>query len=704
MSADITLNLISQGFKSLKVDEVYKKQALVFLKQWLTQPMFSDYVGQIEYLTEQKKWDLLLDCFYQIIPFGTGGRRGLVGIGPNRINPWTIQSSAQGHSQYLLDRFGESAKKRGIVIAYDVRQYLKKGEYNDKIINPINNLSCLDLARQAACVYAANGIKVHLFSTFTSTPELSFMVRRLKAVAGDMISASHNPPEFNGKKVVDETGGQLIPPYDQQLVDVVVNDVKAIKVIDYDQAIKQKLITIISKADHQAYIQAASQTALTDFRNAKIYFSPFCGTASRSVFPVLQMLGFNVQMDAQTGKPDPLFSAITFNIPNPEVEQAYQNLIPKADKVKADIILTTDPDADRIGLMSKEGKKWRYYNGNEIMSLCVSFILEELKNKGDLKKTNVLIKTLVTTNFITALAKAYDVQIIADLLVGIKYIANEINKLEINDRIRDFLLGGEESHGMVMGNYLRDKDSCVPAILLSELASKLKSEGKTLGQYLDELYLKFGFFRNYLTEIRLPGAEGMSNIAKIQDQLRANPPKTFGKFQILKIDDRWQGEKFKSETDRVSRNVLTFHIKPNDSQTQSLMVTIRPSGTEPKTKPYIEIGRKPIKNGTLATEKKAAEVIKDELEREVLKYCYKIIGYDLPDRSFLLFWQMPITDKAKYFEVEAQIAALKTIENRAEKETQLNALLGFLGSNPIEKINEAFRVEYGKGVRDYIGL
>lgn len=695
---------VKTGFKNLNVDSKYKDKALIQLKRWLSEDQFEDYQDQIKYWIKKEKWDLILDSFYQVIPFGTGGRRGLVGIGPNRINPWTIQSSAQGHSQYLIERFGKSAKKRGIVISYDVRQYLKTEDYDASLPNPVRDLTCKDLAIQAACVYAANGIRIMLFKNFTSTPEMSFMVRHLKAVSGVMISASHNPPEFNGKKVVDETGGQLIPPFDEELVTIVSDKVKKIKQIDCKKAEKQGLITYISQDNHEAYLKAALKTSINEYRSAKILFSPFHGTALFSVYEVLKRGKFDVILDKKSGIPDPRFSSIKFNIPNPEVAQAYENLVPEADKIKADVIMTADPDADRIGLMSKEKNGWYLFNGNEIMILSVSYMLSELKKNKKLKSSNVIIKTLVTTNFLNVLAKEYKIKIIGDLLVGIKYIADEMNKLQKKRKIDDFLIGGEESHGMVAGNYIRDKDTCVPAILIAELASKLKDEGKTLRQYLDSLFIEFGYYRNFLTEIRLPGAEGMDNIAKIQKGLRKNKPKKIGNFEVISFDDKWEGKPFLSETDKVARNVIVMKLKTDDAKTVEIIATVRPSGTEPKTKIYLEIGRKPIKDGDFEKEKKEVEKMKERVEKDVVKYCYKLLGIDFPDRGFLLFWQLPVQDKMKYFEIEPEIEKLKKVKNKKERQEKLEKLLGFLGSSPIDKCDEAFKAKNKMGVKKYLGL
>lgn len=691
------LKKIKEGFSKLSVGVEYQQMALTNIEQWLSNPDLVDDIAQVEYLVETEKWDVLLDSFYQIIPFGTGGRRGLVGIGPNRINAYTIRSSAQGHAQYLLEMYSESAKERGVVISYDVREYLLNDIYDNNRSNSVKGLSCKDLAINAAEVYLGNGIKVYLFAEPTTTPELSFQVRNLNAVAGDMISASHNPPEFNGKKVVDATGGQLIPPHDELLVKKVVDEVTTIKHLAWDEAMAKGLARFVTPAEHQQYLEAAKSIDIGSYSGVKILFSPFHATAINSVFPVLQSLGFDVHLDPKSSVFDPSFSSIIYNIPNPEVPEAYQNLIPEAEKIKADIIIVADPDGDRIGLMSREGAAWRFFNGNEIFILAVAYLLEERKQQQQLKPSNVIAKTIVTTGFIDELAEKYDVTVKGDLLVGIKYIADIMNKLEAEGRIADFLIGGEESHGSVAGNYVRDKDTCVPAILISRLASREKSLGRTLGQYLTSLYQELGYYDNYLTEIRLPGAEGMSKIAQIQAALREKRPDTIGSFKIKEIKDYWQGEPFLSETDKVSRNVIVFEVEPV-ANTKRIKVTIRPSGTEPKTKLYFEIG------GDAGVGNDNLLQIRNNLEKDFMLFIYNLLGIDFPERGFLLFVMLPLDAKLKYFEIEPQIAALKNVVNQEERVGKLNMLLSFLGSDPINKIDKAFMVQYGQNVREYLNI
>lgn len=693
------------GFESLDVADKHKTAALGWLEIWLTEEAFEDYVPQIQYLIESGKWEFLLDSFYQIIPFGTGGRRGLVGIGPNRINKWTIQASAQGHSQYLLKEYGEEASRRGVVLNYDVRVYIQKGVYDYKLPNPVMNLDCMLLAIAAAEVYAANGIKVFVFQGVRSTPELSFAIRYLKAVAGDMFSASHNPPTDNGKKVYDSYGGQLIPPHDQILVDEVTERVKEIKTLDFAEAKDKGLIEYIGKEVDEAYYEAVSSLSLSSARNLKIVYSPLHGTGITSISPVLKGLGFSVKLDPKTANLSGAFENVTFNIPNPEVLESFDVSLPYADKIGADIIMNSDPDADRIGVMVKHQDQWLFLNGNEIGIVLTHYSISRYRSKGLLNQDCVVIKTGVTTSLIEHIARENSVQCIGDLLVGFKYIGHEMNRLEKENKIKGFIIGAEESHGIIMGNYCRDKDAAGAAVWIAELAAELKEEGKTLFDYLDEIYSKYGYCHNHLTEIRLLGAKGMEQILHIMEHLRDNTIQTFGTFTVKEKVDRWKGEPqpHLSPTDTASRNVLIFNFDtlPN---TNSVKVTVRPSGTEPKIKMYFEVLGRPCDLEQISSEKATITEIRKELEKAFMLHCYKVLGVDFPERGFLLFWQLPLKDKLQYFDTENQIVNLKAISERTAREAELYKLLDFLGADPVEKVNEAFKAKYDVGILEYLDL
>jgi phosphoglucomutase/phosphomannomutase len=693
------------GFRGLEVSKKYVDSALKWLEAWLTDRSFKDYVPQIAHLIETENWNFLLDSFYQVIPFGTGGRRGQVGVGPNRINKWTIQASAQGHSQYLIRQYGDEAKKRGVVLTFDVRKYTQKGIYADTLTNPVMDLDGLQLATAAAEVYAANGIKVFMFREVRTTPELSYAIRHLKAVSGDMFSASHNLPTDNGKKVYDQYGGQLIPPDDQTLVDEVTGNVKEIKMINFDDAKAKGLVEFVGEEVDNSYYSAVYPVSLSAERELKIVYSPLHGTGVTSVYPILKKLGFDVTLDSKTSNLSGAFENITFNIPNPEVIESFDNSLPFAKKINADILISSDPDADRIGAMINHKGTWQFLTGNEIGIILTNYAISKYKSAERLNQNSVVIKTEVTTSLIQKIALENGVQCIADLLVGFKYIADVMNKIEKEGNINDFILGTEESHGYITGNYARDKDAACAAIWLSEHAAELKKQQKTLLDDLNDIYAAYGYCHNYLTEIRLLGAKGMEQIAHIMDHLRNSKVRAFGDFNVSESFDRWLGEPqpHLSKTDTSSRNVLVYNFE-NLPDTVSIRVTVRPSGTEPKIKMYFEVLGNPCSPEMLENQKTKITAIRQRLEKTFMQYCYNLLDVDFPDRGFLLFWQLPLDDKLKYFEIENKIANLNNVSDAQARKAELDKLLLFLGANPIEKIDNAFREKYEVGILDYLNL
>jgi phosphoglucomutase/phosphomannomutase len=699
------LKKAKDGFLTLNVSEKYIDSAQKWLWDWLTDPAFKEYVPQIRYLIEAGKWDFLLDSFYQVIPFGTGGRRGLVGIGPNRINPWTIQASAQGHSQYLIKQFGQEAKKRGLVLAFDVRKYTQQGIYDDNHPNPIMNLDGLQLAEAAAAVYAANDIKVYMFDSVRTTPELSYAIRHLNAISGDMFSASHNLPTDNGKKVYDRFGGQLIPPDDQILVDEVTTNVKEIKILTIDEARDKGLLEYIGEEVDNAYYEAVYPLSLSKARDLRIIYSPLHGTGLTSVYPILKKMGFNVTLDPQTSNLSGAFENVTFNIPNPEVTESFDKSLPYAEEVEADILVSTDPDADRIGVMLKHRGAWQFLTGNEIGIILTNYAISKYGSENRLNQNSVIIKTEVTTSLIENIAQENGVNCIGNLLVGFKYIADVMNKIEKEGSIDNFIFGAEESHGYLTGNYARDKDAAPAAVWLCEHAAELKKQQKTLLDDLNDIYAKYGYCHNYLTEIRLLGAKGMEQIGYIMDHLRETNIGSFGDFKVGEKSDRWQGDPqpHLSKTDTSARNALIYHID-NLPDTTSMRVTVRPSGTEPKIKMYFEIVGKPCSIQKLQEEKMKIADIRLKLEKAFMQYCYKLLDVDFPDRGFLLFWQLPLDAKLKYFEIEDEILDLKNISGKKARKEKLEKFLLFLGANPVQKIDKAFQAKYHAGILEYLNL
>lgn len=697
---DVLLSKARTGFTTLKVSEAYQEKALKNIEEWLSQKQYEEYVPQIEHLIEKEYWDYLLDSFYRVIPFGTGGRRGEVGIGPNRINQVTIRNSAQGHAQYLLKQYDTEAKKRGVALAYDVRQFSGNDFLSASIVSPVHGLTSRDLAFSAAEVYAGNGIKVFIFDSVRTTPELSFAIRHLGTVGGDVFSASHNPPTHNGKKVYDEFGGQLIPPHDETLVDEVTKNVSNIASLDTETAKNEGLIEIIGEEIDKAYIAAASSTSLSTARDIRLAYTPLHGTGTTSITKILRGLGFTVLEDPKTVNPSGAFENITFQNPNPEVIQSFETSLEYAKKEDADILISSDPDADRVGIMVKHEGEWLFINGNEIATILTKYVATHMKTPG----AGIVIKTVVTTGAIKSICEQYNLRLIDGLLIGFKYVGDIMNQLEDEGVIDNFMLGAEESHGYLAGNYARDKDAATGAIWLAELAAELKAENKTLIDYLNAIYLENGYYKNYLTEIRMLGASGYEKIQKIQRVLRENPPKTFGAFSVEEYTDYQTHEPMVSETDRAAKDILVFQLKGNEA-VSSIKVTIRPSGTEPKTKIYLELGFKPAASADeLEKIIAASDSVVHEIEKAVMLEMYKAIEVDFPERGFLLFWQLPLDDKLKYFEVEPSLADLKTIKDDATRRKKLDELLSFLGANPTQKIDEAFKAEYGAPIADYLNL
>ena len=704
-NVDALLTKAQNGFDSLKVSQKYVASALKWIKIWLTDEAYNDYAAQIAHLIKTENWNVLLDSFYQVIPFGTGGRRGLVGVGPNRINTWTIQASAQGHSQYLVRQYGDEARQRGMVLTFDVRKYTQDGIYDDTLPNPVMNLDGLRLATAAAEVYAANGIKVYLFESVRSTPELSYAIRHLNAISGDMFSASHNLPTDNGKKVYDRFGGQLIPPEDQALVDEVSANVEKIKTMDFEKAKAGGLIEYVGAEVDNAYYKVVGPVSLSDERDIRIVYSPLHGTGLTSVYPILKKLGFDITLDPETSNLSGAFENVTFNIPNPEVIESFAGALPFAEKMDADILISTDPDADRIGIMLKHGNSWEFLTGNEIGSILTNYAIAKYESLGRLNPNSTIVKTDVTTSLMQKIAAKNGVQTIGDLLVGFKYIADVMNRIEQDGKIDDFIFGAEESHGYLTGNYARDKDAACAAIWLCEHAAELKKQQKTLLDDLNDIYASYGYCHNYLTEIRLLGAKGMEQIALIMDHLRDTKIDAFDDFTVKERLDRRQGDPqpHLSQTDTSARNILIYYFD-DTPDTAGMRVTVRPSGTEPKIKMYIEVSGKPCGPEELEGEKQKISAIRHKMEKAFMQYCYRLLEVDFPDRGFLLFWQLPLVDKLKYFEIEDDIVNLTRISDAGDRKVELDKLLNFLGANPIQKVDKAFIEKFNMGIEEYLDL
>lgn len=570
------------------------------IQTWLSDPLYASFTDELTTLMEAGDVNALNDAFYQVIPFGTGGRRGRMGIGTNRINEYTIGVSAQGFAEYLIAHFGEQeVKTRGMVVTYDVRHNSER------------------FAKAAASVFAANGIKVFFFDDVRSTPQISFTIRFKKAIGGAMISASHNPPTDNGIKIYWETGGQLLPPHDQNTIDT-VNAVKEIKTGDFETFVASGQIEMMDEAADIAYHDAVGDLSLGQYRDATIVFTPMHGVATSSFLPVLKRVGFNniVELESQMN-PDADFTHVKDQTPNPEVPQSLDLAVEKAKEVNADIVLAADPDADRIGVVSRkylDSNEYVFLNGNQIGVLLLDYITQERDCSG-----GVVVKTVVTTDLISAIAKANSIHVISDLPVGFKYIGDAIEERLAG---REFIFGAEESHGYLYGDYARDKDGAIAALFISEYASKLKQQGHTLYEQLERIKKKYGYYRELLQAVFYHGMDGMDKMLGIMDSLRQDLPTEIGGLQVHAILDQEQkvwldgqtGEKTE-EYVGFPNNALVFYL----NEDHSIRVVVRPSGTEPKIKFYAAVGL-PVGEEKSAEEYEAIKKQADELAHKILEW------------------------------------------------------------------------------------
>lgn len=610
------LALAAEGIGSLAFDPALKDKALGYLKQWLTAPEFAAYRPQIEWLIQAKQWMGLLDRFSQILPFGTGGRRGAVGIGPNRMNLWTLGASVQGHCEYLKERFPGITPLR-VVLAYDVRRFEDKNKkYNPDLPNPVLHLSSRDFANHAVGVYVANGIQAHILpadsNRYLATPELSFSIRHLSAHGGLNISASHNPPDDNGGKFYDERGGQPVPPDDQIMADL-VEQVTTIKTLTWQETMRTGRALLLDQGPHKAYIDLCHRQSLIPpprFDEIKVVYTPLHGVGFMTAMETLEAQGFRVTPVEEQMKPDGQFPNVTKS-PNPEVPESMDRAVRTAQSIAGDIILSTDPDADRLGCMIPAGaasQEWRFVTGNEIAILLTHFKLEQLAKRGEMPRSPIVVKTEVTSSLITRIARQFGAQVVENLLVGFKYIAEVLWQLEqagayedVQGTPEDFVIGCEESHGILVTPRIRDKDAAGAALLLAELALDQKRQGRSTLAYLNDIYRRFGYARNVLQNIVMTGIEGKRDMARMLDALRKAPPKEIGGLKVTAFEDlQDENGKFgplKGDTDRASRNVLLFRLAGPGKSGISSRIALRPSGTEPKAKAYVEVLTAPAPAG-----------------------------------------------------------------------------------------------------------
>ncbi len=586
------LQRIRAGFDTLDVDESFRSTALENIGRWLESEDLAAYRPQLEGMVEDGKWDLLLDSFYQVIPFGTGGRRGPVGVGPNRINPWTLATSIQGHSTWLARR--RRSGDLSVVIAYDVRRFQDaRGLYRPDLPSPVLGLSSRDFAERAAGVYAANGVRVYMLprgsGTYVSTPELSFAIRFLGADGGLNISASHNPADDNGAKIYNHLGGQEVPPHDEELAREVAG-VTRVAQVSYEEGVERGLILPLGPEVHEAYVEANLARSLRrEARSAHVVFTGLHGTGTTTVLEVLRRAGFRVDLEPTQAPFDGSFPEVPFGIPNPEVAQSMDRAVALAEELGADLVMACDPDADRLGLVVRHGGGWRFINGNEMATLVVRYGLRA----RSWPRPPIVIKTEVSSSLIARVARAGGAKVVGHLLVGFKYIGEGLRLLEevgsfysVEGQLQDFLAGVEESHGVLVTPEIRDKDAAGGALWLAEAASLAKERGRSLVDELEDCWREVGYVRNTLVSTVMRGATGRSRIRAIQASIRENPPRQIGGLRVTAFHDRADPRgpfgRIRSGTDAASRDVLVFQLG------ETARVILRPSGTEPKNKVYAE--------------------------------------------------------------------------------------------------------------------
>ena len=560
------------------------------INEWLTPTFDTQTQNEIKALLTNNSEELE-ESFYKDLEFGTGGMRGIMGVGTNRINKYTLGKSTQGLSNYLKDHFrGEEIKA---VIAYDCR----------------NNSDTL--ARTVAEVFAANGIKVYLFSSLRTTPELSFAVKHLNCHCGIVLTASHNPPEYNGYKVYWKDGGQLVPPQDS----AIVNTINQLNYSDINFNANESLIELIDEEVDKPFIDAcvkngsiiASQAAKDDL---KIVFTSLHGTSIKSIPQTLAQAGFkNVHIVEEQAEPDGNFP--TVKSPNPEEKEALAMATELAKKLGADILIGTDPDSDRLGIAVRDNNnELKLLNGNQTMVVMIGFLLEQLKNGAGFKGNEFIASTIVSTPMLRTIANSYNVEY-KEVLTGFKWIA----KLVKDHPELNFIGGGEESYGFMVGDFVRDKDAVTSTLLACEIAAYTKANGSSFFALLQKLYMNHGYFKEHLVSLVKKGIAGAEEIKQKMIDLRKNPLTEINGSKVVFIEDYASAEatnlldRSKTKLNLPTANVLIYYTEDGTK------IAARPSGTEPKIKFYISVQNEVNEGDSLAN----TEQILDTKINNILK-------------------------------------------------------------------------------------
>lgn len=541
---------------------------------WLQNPYFDEATKEeLRAIAEDDKE--IEDRFYRQLEFGTGGLRGVIGAGTNRMNIYTVRQATQGLANYIISQNGQ---EKGVAIAYDSR-----------IMSP-------EFATEAALCLNANGIKTYRFTSLRPTPELSFAVRKLGCIAGIVVTASHNPREYNGYKVYWEDGAQITPPHDKNILAEVakVTSFDLVKTMDRAEAVAAGLYQEIDTDIDEAYMEELKKQSIHPevisemAKDFTIVYTPLHGTGNIPVRRVLKELGFEkVYVVPEQEKPDGTFPTVAY--PNPESPKAFALALALAKEVDADIVLATDPDADRLGVYCKDTKSGEYvsFTGNMSGMLIAEYILKERTATGTMPENPALVETIVTTDMAKVIAQAYGVHLI-EVLTGFKYIGEQIRLFEENHTY-NYVFGLEESYGCLAGTYARDKDACVAVMMLCEVASWYKKQGKTLWDAMLAMYEKYGYFKEGLETITLKGMDGAQQIQQMMAEAREHLPQQIGDVKVLAVRDYKTDVRYdmtdgsKSATGLPTSNVLYYELEDHS------WCCVRPSGTEPKIKFYFGV-------------------------------------------------------------------------------------------------------------------
>lgn len=543
-------------------------------QRWCEDPSFDEETKK-ELLSIKDDGEEIKDRFYKELEFGTAGLRGVIGMGTNRMNKYTVGKATQGLANYILE---QGTQDKGVAISYDSRRMSD------------------EFSLQTALILNANGIKTYLFESLRPVPELSFAVRELGATAGIMITASHNPPKYNGYKVYWDDGSQIVAPRDKDIINKVrsITDFKEIKTISKEDAIKKGLFNVIGKEMDDKYIETLKNKILNpeivreQGKDLKIVYTPLHGTGNTIAERLLNELGFkNVYVVPEQAKPDGNFPTVDY--PNPEDKKAFKLALELAQKVDADVVLATDPDADRLGIYAKDAKTGEYmpYTGNMSALLIAEYRISQMKEKGILPKDGMFITTIVSSDLAKAIAANYNLECI-EVLTGFKNIGAVMKKAEENHD-KTYVFGFEESYGCLIGDYARDKDGIAAVMSLCEAAAYYRSKGITLWDQMNNIYEKYGYYKEDQVSIVLEGAEGAEKIKEMMTDMRNKNVEQIGKYKVLcfkdvdndYVKDMITGEEGK--TGLPKSNVLYYQLENNS------WCCVRPSGTEPKIKLYFGV-------------------------------------------------------------------------------------------------------------------